>query len=92
MAETMNDLSQSYYSLKRNSIQAKNFNNNDNVLTATTTVKYNVHPTTYSTKERSVDGYNERSVDGQPQHGQQKVSQGIRSKLFLDFNFFIMSE
>ena len=43
MAETMNDLSQSYYSLKRNSIQTKNFNNNDNTV-ITSTAKYNLKP------------------------------------------------
>ena len=41
MAETMNDLSQSYYSLKRNSIQTKNLNNNDNTV-ITSTAKYNL--------------------------------------------------
>lgn len=70
MVETMGDLQQSFYSLKRNSIQTKNFNNNDNVLMATTTVKYNINPTSYSSIERSVDGYEDR----QQQHDLQKVS------------------
>ncbi|XP_066913092.1 serine-rich adhesin for platelets-like isoform X1 [Clytia hemisphaerica] len=85
MAETMSDLSQSYYSLKRNSIQTKNFNNNEsqNNMAATSKPKYTIktynskgggdHSTTTtitattSPRERSVDTYNERSVDTQPQ-------------------------
>ena len=69
MAETMNDLSHSYYSLKRNSIQTKNFNNNDNngnVMSSSS--KYNLKPSHIRSNEhdeRSVDGYDERSVDVQ---------------------------
>ena len=87
MAETMSDLSQSYYSLKRNSIQTKNFNNNDSSNNmGASKPKYTIktynnkgggdsanHSTTTtitattSPRERSVDTYNERSVDTQPQ-------------------------
>jgi len=60
MAETMNDLSHSYYSLKRNSIQTKNFNNNDSNVNVTSSTKYNLKPLhTHNNEndERSVDGY-----------------------------------
>lgn len=79
MVETMSDLSNSIYSIKRGSIQMKNFNNNDKVAPSSTTVpQYNINtffknkPTTIKVgsksvhNERSVDGYNERSVDEQP--------------------------